>query len=432
MQVLHFHDGIDWFRYIVTGFMASLILIGWLIIFSRWMFAICHFPRENRIPLEDFWTRHIIQVMEDIQFPRHSWDRRVSGGGFLENLNLRILRAFNAHVLLRRPLICLQRGAICFSKHCWALSETIFFAERIRSLLIRVVDSDFEHPNGRYCSFTDALQKVRMPGESPEYLFLGSGKAFKQITSFMEKGRRHGTESNNLIRLLNDTPTYQNSAGNSFLDALRTKLSRDTRFNYLTKMSKKLTALSLIQLIFELNNNQAGEAVNNALEAYSEAYDFLDLLDNPVGTHADYNPELVVRATDKQFIIMKRHLQYGMQEENIRQGNNPEDSVDWAKVAANNSLDKVRENIQESGTNLETAQYTYSMGSVQMLLADILRIALTEEVGRELVDNCRGWAEALQEEKIRASVYIAGKLGGVIDQLNAGVDEQLNQVDEGA
>ncbi|KAH9326626.1 hypothetical protein KI387_006804, partial [Taxus chinensis] len=252
-EVLHLCDGLDGLRYTATAFMCLVTLMGWITICSRWIAAVIYFPGKYNI----------------------------QGKG----------------------------------KLCYFLSEKIFFVGKFRSPVFGQGNDDDDDNN----KYTKAIKKIIMPGEDAKRLWIANEKAIKQIKDFMRKGRKDGRyHSGKLVELMSKRSTGEICAGRVCLEPLDTSLQLpvEKKFDYLTKLSWKMTALSLIKVIVELlqDHNINDEVVqdqraNDAVEAYSQAYEFLDLLDNPVGSHSTYKSELYVRAADKQLEMIKRQLQ---------------------------------------------------------------------------------------------------------------------------
>ena len=64
----------DMMHRITVGIEFSFVLVGWIVIFFRWVIAVMYFPRNPCFLyyLEDFWTRSLVELKEDL-------DRHLNG-----------------------------------------------------------------------------------------------------------------------------------------------------------------------------------------------------------------------------------------------------------------------------------------------------------------------------------------------------------------
>eukprot|EP01018_Ginkgo_biloba_P025260 Gb_17646 [translate_table: standard] len=449
-----YNDDLDWLMLTAFGLKCVFILTGWLIICWRWFTAVFYygysgsFLRRMRrwFHMEDFWTRRIFELGDEAFNPK---------AGIITKMGLRL--PFKIPVVL----VMVQIVVVFFSKGCWFFSEMFFCNKRVRRWfmspdqynLLLLYEEGSVKSDSDFRKYLGALKQIHMPGENPASLWVANGKGFKQAKKRLNKGFNDGQNCHELITLLRHK-TSRNRTGGRCLDPKSYPemdfkylckldpeiLHVETQFNYLGKRSCKLTAVSLISVIIQLyplcvdNIDRNCQVIaRNAIRAYSQAWEIMDLLDNS-------EPEalLLSQAADTAFQTLrvkarKRHprirksdhkgttkdayAQIQKLAEEAKQRADivgpTHDSVDWKAVAAANSLYKMCKSIHCTAP----CDAKELVDEIECSLADVIDNCMQNVSTNLLVHNCIEWAGKLHEKEIWKALYIAGKVKGLKQKL---------------
>lgn len=443
-----------WLKFITFILELVFILIGWAIIGWRCITSVIYYRASekeedtwrNLLWVEDFWTRHIVEMQE-------AQESKKGKGKVDEKISKMVVEGGMGIGLSRRLLQCLfwlQLFVVYFSKGCWFFHDLILnnkFMRRVSSMLLlkhqKRLDADFSY-------YKEVLVNVNFLQETPHFVFVSNRKSIKQAKDLMKEGNLDGKNCETLIKFLrkyrkspvcvdigclgsSSSATSQYQAGLNFLWKQHHGAALDVEEHFICarKQSWKLTAVSLINIIFRLSPSCG----TNALKAYSEACDLMNLVeddepetDSFLSTAADSLFKTLQKQSAENslsnssvatttVVSMERAAaaidelaeESKMNAEIVGHGR---DSFDWKRVAAGNALYKLCKSVdcRSSSDFLELKNEIHSV------LADIIGSCI-DKVGAALVDNCKKWAVDLQERKLLRAVYIAGRTGGVMEEL---------------
>jgi len=440
-----------WLKFITFILELVFILIGWAIIGWRCITSVTYYRTRERnedtwrnlFSVEDFWTRHIVELQEarESKKGKGKVDERVSKMVVEEGTEIGL------SVRLLRCVFWLQLSVVYFSKGCWFFSDLIWnnrFMHRVSSMLLSKHDRKLEKGISEY---KQILANVNFLKETPKIVFASNRKSIRQAKDLMKEGNVDGKNCKTLIRFLTeyrkstkclgiqclDSATSEYQTGLKFLwkRHLGAALDVEEHFICARKPSWKLTAVSLINIIFRLSPSRGTDALN----AYSEASELINLVeddepktDSFLSKAADslfktlqeqsaenapgkssQDTTTVASMEEAAAAIDKVAEESKMNAEIIGRG---QDSLDWKKVAAGNASYKLCKSIDCRSSS----DFPELMNELHSVLADIIGSCI-DKVGAALVDNCKKWAVDLQERKLLKAVYIAGKSRGLIEQL---------------
>lgn len=353
------------------------------------------------------------------------------------------------------------------------------------------VRADFEHP------YQAILENVHVFGETPWSVFATNRKAIKQAAKLSKDGYKEGKEDcKSLVEFLKskgkmsspvsslltgkmlpplcvgvrgsfiprstqDETAAESDSRLKFLckPEPAPPLKEETYFKYMSRRSWswKLTAVSLINIIISLSPPCGRES----LQAYFQAWQLMDMVD-----HWDRDSDSLLRkAADREFdTLVDRVAQYTdqscpatipvdqmaakiteladrkkkeLEEESEKEKQST--PVDWEKLAAAIALYKLYTTSAyytsdaEPKNGLENSgEFAELKNELESSLADIIS-ACIDKVGTALVDNCRRWAQDLEEEKedkLVKAIYIAGKSRGLVEAL--GWNPHIDKTTEGS
>eukprot|EP01018_Ginkgo_biloba_P019875 Gb_08420 [translate_table: standard] len=457
-------DGFDWSRIIALLLQCVFIFLGWLIICWRWFTAVVYYPRrmENRPALklranfhvEDFWKRQLLDLKEE---SKELQGGKNEAGSYLRTFMEAFIRTFRLYKLLP-ALLRLQIFLVLISKACWLMSEMVFSNRLMRGFLMGSAHHEFSHlydqcaknrhedklepaQNAEFDKYFEAL--MYMPDENPAGVWIANRKSIHKIRQRLKKGEAEGKQYSELIGLLTQKTSPGFGAGlrrmdPTFLSAKKLLVERD--FN-VGKRSTKMIAVSLITVMIELSafyedqnpsfDIPPPDPVKDAIEACSQAWKIMDLVEN-----SDPETVLVNKAADRLFHNLKESRRWlgldipinksdertgeaaklaieilAEKGREIADANCGRDSRNWKAVTAGNSLYKLCESIINSPRSGSVEEM---LDEIHNSLADVVGWCMANVAG-VLVEECKKWAERMEEEKVWNAVYIAGIAKGVME-----------------
>lgn len=427
------------FKSITASLEVVFIVIGWTIICWRWVSSVAYYGTwgtkeeswRNYFQVEDFWTRHIVELQEAESSQIDETVRKMG----IKLVSTGEIEKYLPPILLR-CLYWLQFFVVFFSKGCWFLSELMFrnrAMRRLSSLLL------YNRLHTAISETEKVLENVHFPHflwETPHSVIVTNQKAIMKAEKLLTDGNKDGESCYTLLKLLTEKksagcvgkqcldPRAAEETGLKFLckQDLGSKLVVEKRFMYATKKSWKLTAISLVTIIVRLFPDRG----RDCLEAYSQAWQLMGVVDE-YDQGAD---SLLSKAADRVFntlqsenvstattttmpeaaaAIAKMTQENKEKAEVIRDG---EDSLDWKKAAAGNAIYKLCKSIDCTGSDDVSAL----KNELESALADIIGCCI-EKVGVALVENCTKWAQDWDETKLVRALYLAGKSRGLMEKL---------------
>lgn len=446
--VIYVFPGVkSWLKFITTNMEVTFILVGWAIIGWRCLTSVAYYgrwqswnPNErwwNYFQVEDFWTRHILELQEEAASREKSTvDERVNKMIGAEGMQIPFLGT------LLRCVYCLQFLVVYFCKGCWLVAELVLdnrFMQKISSKLLSTQDRTVDEAFSQYRAI---LENVDLLWGSPRTVFATNRNSINKAKDLMKEGTIDGSECKTLIRFLKENRKSTVCVGLRYLDPASSEnqtglkylwkrhpgpvLEVEEYFIYATKPSLKLTAVSLINVIVRLSPGCG----RDALLAYSEACELMDLVEesDPATdsllskaadsvfktlqeqtAKTDLDTTSVVDMQGAAVIICDLAEEGKTKAELISHGR---DSLDWKKAGAGNSLYKLCKSIDCS----LTGDVMELVNELQSALADIIAGCM-ERLGAVLVDNSAKWAQDFHERKLLKAVYIACKNTAVMKQL---------------
>ncbi|GLJ27022.1 hypothetical protein SUGI_0529710 [Cryptomeria japonica] len=458
----HFRSRFDWLKYTTIGLQCLFILIGWAVVCWRWVTAVVYYGRRpsswksRKFRMEDFWTRHIVNQVDT--------DRTE-----LVEKKVSTFKSTRKKIWLPRELlpalILLQVVVVLFSKACWFVSEMIFCNEYFMHWFILKQWKGIG-TNEEYDKMEQLLDRIRMPGEKPDGLWVANRAAIRQARALIARGAANGKTCSALVSFIK-TKTSHSRAGVRCLSPgnlapisailnpgeefpelkylsripLEAPLEVEKYFVFAGKRCWKMTAVCLLQIIANLAALSSGtgsprrsKLLTEAVNAYSQAWELMDLVDE-----SDPEVHILSKAADKVYrslqadikfrytwnispspnldtsstnplndVIQSLAKQGKAKADAAKQGH---DSVNWKDVAAGNCLYKLCMSVDCSGGDVKEM-----LEEAQSSLADVMECCL-DMVADALVDNCRRWARRFHEKRVWISLYIAGKATAVMANL---------------
>ncbi|GLJ06596.1 hypothetical protein SUGI_0042740 [Cryptomeria japonica] len=221
---LHYGDGLDWLRHITFVLQCVFVLLGWFVIFYRWLMAVLYFPKfftkglgcslcerptqcRSRFGVEDFWTRSIFELVDMYSIQKCRRKLKPKSEGISSGFSIKVLTTSKLHLSLY-SLLVLQFLIVWFSKCCWLFSEMVFGCMCIRRAILGNDKWLFyaKNPSDDYQEFKkykEALEHACMPGENSGNLWLATKVSFGQAEKRMQGGHEEASKCKELITLIN-------------------------------------------------------------------------------------------------------------------------------------------------------------------------------------------------------------------------------------
>ncbi|GLJ06594.1 hypothetical protein SUGI_0042710 [Cryptomeria japonica] len=322
---LHYDDGLDCLRHITFVLQCVFVLLGWFVIFYRWLMAVLYFPKfftkglncslcqrptqcRSRFGVEDFWKRSIFELVDMYSIQKCRRKLKPKAEGICNGLSVKVLTTLRLHWLLY-SLLVLQFLIVWFSKCCWVFSEMVFGCKFIRRAVLGndrwlFYDVDPSKDFQAFKKYEETLEHVCMPGENSANLWLANKVSFDQAEKRMRQGHEDGKECKELISLINECHGEE-----SFVDRLEC-FSLPLVKEYFPTLKEswwKMTAVSLLKIIIRLEVD--GSKKDEAIKAYKQAWDLMSFIEssntkqpNSIDVTQDFDIEadLVSMAADKE------------------------------------------------------------------------------------------------------------------------------------
>ncbi|GLJ29397.1 hypothetical protein SUGI_0579600 [Cryptomeria japonica] len=418
----------------------AFILIGETVIFCRWFTSVVWSPRlfvkkvklrRTRAFVEDFWTRSVSELIEMYNLQKWCLQEQ-SKYGSLKGLALRLATTMKIHYLFYL-LWPLQVSLVCFNKGCFFISELLFSFK----FLLGSDKVSFQS-HGEFEEYREVLEKVCMPGENPERLWVANEKSMKQAKNHFNENKAKGYNCDKLFEFI--MPHLESDDDSRFVNQLERLPHLAKYFPALDENCMRITALSLLNVIVNLLPLHTDvDPLTNAIEVYRQSFDLMSFVDNSDPQHpttidmlkfidieADrVAPEVahykafeiineLLKETEEQLNAQKLEIiskeeQSGGEEQNFEEQYC--DSRDWSAIEGSYSRYRVCKLIlsREFNSTNELMEYLYGF------LADVIAYCLLK-LPNMLVKRCREWAVKFEEEKIWDAMYIAGQVMGVMHQ----------------
>lgn len=283
------------------------------------------------------------------------------------------------------------------------------------------------------------VDSMQMPGENPAGVWIANRKPIQKMKARLKEGESEGKNCKALISFLEKKITQDLRFADPFGISFR-KLPVESDFN-VGKSSAKMTAVSLVAIIFELSGfyeaYDGSCATDDCIKACWEAWEIMEFVENSdteaafVNKQADrlfhrlkesrrwlgialpinsYNSE------DRSVEAVKRALQCLAEKAEQMAGrgrisSTGYDSKNWEEIIGGNSMYNLCESIKMRSDNIDEI-----LNFVQNWLADIIGSCVLK-VEKIIMEKCRLWAETFMEEELWDAFYLAGKARGVSRQL---------------
>lgn len=424
------HD-YDMVHKITVAIEFAFVLVGWIVIFFRWVIAVMYFPRNPYFlfHLEDFWTRSLVEVKEDLD--RHLKGRlyrlkRIRERTFWESVMVNFITVGRLHSLLFPMRIWLQKFMVALSKASWSLSEIVIglirpFIMSRESYALLCGLPILPQETGHFSIYKDALDCIRMPGEIAYSLWIANQPAFKEAENHMKQGIERGKDNtSDLMKILTEkTWSVEGEAV-----ALSLAVDEEKYYQDFGKKSWKMRAVSLIYCMIHVCEFRTNcDVIDEAMKVYCQAWDFIDFVDSS-------NPEanLVSLAADKEFDTLQhiwnkkvetlvegkiRPLTQEMRQLS-KQGTPPiierHDSEEWMSAALKYNLYKTWKAV-DANSNI-------AIHDLRCLFGNVIVHCIKNELDKALIENCSKWAKDGREEEIYRATFIAGKAKGMREKVS--------------
>lgn len=423
------------------------ILIAWAVIVWRSLNSVRYYRRfkEQKLKnictsgwckeyfLEDFWTRHILEELEEEERKKHIEAEAVEAqGNCLQTIP--VMKWTNS--LSVRCLLWLRFIVVFFSNVCRFLLEVAIY-NRVFDKIVSLVCPDSSAEAKKY---EPIFHNVYIVGEIPHTVCVMNLKSIRRAEQILNKDF---VDDQRLIKFLNEKMSSPLDRAQK-LPPLRLgkvrcldpqtadhPVSQDDEmweryFPYMREgsWSWKLTAVSLIKIILSISPASGKEA----LEAYKQACTLMDLVDE---WHPD-SDSLLRNAADKEILLnptekisdragrsmdipeLAKSIGKVVKEkcERIDKEEPRSSPVDWEKLAAAIALYNLCTTIVGRGAGDSTAVTLELERSLAYLIAGCIN-----NVGNALVDKCRKWAQNSEEEQLVKAIHTAAKYSGVVKAL---------------
>lgn len=496
-KFIHFHrlyfDKLSLGKQTMVATEFVFVLLGWFIVLFRWIRAVIHFPRNHEVVrlfhVEDFWTRSLVDNRDDVLVQStHRWfslkkgqdvklekkfrsnkgsddqgrrrrrnkgsgdqgrrGRRNNGSGGQgnkrkQNRKKTPLKGLDLPTWLTIHVrLWLQKILVLLSKAFWFLSEMVYKVSCCcldNSIEIKLSSVEGS-PGGQFPMYRDTLDCIRMTGERAASLWIDNEKAFQEIMKRVEIAKGIGKNKCKELTLLigkNRGPVEDEAV--ALLAEENTLLEEENSFPYMGKKSWKRRAVSLIYFIIYFYDGANSHVVDDAFQAYSQAWDLLDFVDK-----SDPEAKIVSDSADKDFNILiniwenlrKRKSQSPDKlSQQIKQQINPfmdklshkdlhdsRDSRDWMTAASKISLFKRWKTIDQDSSQPAKSSNSAKMDDNVEMLATVIAHCIEKELPKALIENCNKWALDRKEAAIYKAAFIAGKASGLLSQNGEGDD----------
>lgn len=441
------------FEFITSMLEVAFIVIGWAVICWRWVSSVAYYGRRgtkdeekswrNYFQVEDFWTRHILELQELESSQIDEKIRKME----IKLISTEEITTYLPQILLRW-LYWLQFLVVIFSKGCWYISELMLRNRAMLRLSSFLLDNRLQ-VHTAISEDKKVLENVHFLWETPRSVIVTNRKAVIKAEKLLTDGNKDGQSCATLLNFLRRRKS-PGCVGKQYLDPRTAaslgqageiglkflckqdpgpKLPVEEHFMYASKRSWKLTAISLVTIIIRLFPDSG----RDCLQAYSEASQLMGVVDE----YDEGADSLLSKAADRVFNTLQSSnvsasrrstaTTTTMQEavaaiaevaqenrekaEVIRDG---KDSLDWKKAAAGNAVYKLCNSIDcRDSDDLSVSALE---DELQNALADVIGGCI-EKVGVALVENCSKWAQDMDERKLVQALYLAGKSRGLMEKL---------------
>ncbi|GLJ42174.1 hypothetical protein SUGI_0873260 [Cryptomeria japonica] len=315
----------DKLKLLVTILQVSFILIGWVIVGWRWAIAAGYYTRWHKgtkrsvCKVEDYWTRHIKDLIEDTQ-PKILQAERLDKT--VKELIAQPPTKITVPGILLMVVELVQWITVLFSKICWLVSLIIFhnkFTDKLVSLILRKHDqNEFE----KFQNYEAILKDLDMLGETPQSLWIANKSSIAKAKDVITQGRLDGETS---CKVLIDFLKKRKSTDG--IDLTKFNPKNPPQFQYLwraldkykplevekhfceaSKISWKMTAVSLIRIIIHLypiSDSSDCLDMQDCLNVYTQAWEILDFVD---ALEAD---GIMCEAADTFFLTLQKKVKKG-------------------------------------------------------------------------------------------------------------------------
>lgn len=379
------------------------VLIGWILVSVRWVRAVIYFPIHGKsvFHVEDFWTRCI----NDLKYGQLKGPLfrgiRYRDRTLLENNVIDLIIQFRLHSLSLSIASSLQKSTVMYSK------ASCFFSWIMLSPLLMIRGKII--PPKEFSIYKALLEKISMPGESAENMWIANESAFNSTRKHMEQGMGSTAAMIDIIR-----PEPAADGGEE------TQVEEEKYFKYVGKESWKIEAVSLVHLMLSQYGDTNIEVVNEAMKACSEAWPLIDFVET-----SDTEVNLLSLAADKDFHTLhniwkemmsarseteRTNTRDGMKEKmvsRISEGKSPDrvdkmqDSMDWIMAAANFKLYQTSQKVRYPSANI--------VNNSRSLLAKVIVDCWEKARNNAIIEKCNKWALQGKEGEIYHAAFIAGK-----------------------
>ncbi|GLJ34313.1 hypothetical protein SUGI_0689760 [Cryptomeria japonica] len=463
--------------YAIFSLLFSFIIIGWIVICSRWFSAQLYFRSHRQswrrcLSMEDFWTRNTVELirMYDLKRDRQQFFKMQKSTSTM----LSKLQRLPTHIFTKAKLhkfvylgLMLQLSVVLFSKLCGLLSEVIIgnflycFRKHVRcGHQVKLHEESHVRILGLIC----------MPGEDPIDLWEANEMAFNQAKALLQKGCEKGEalmqkscekgeSSEEIDSNFRPYSVQWADDGKQLLKELQKSALPLVlkHFPSIEKQSVRITAVSLIKIFIilhkpkshPLKKDMKSDPVKKVMKACDDVWDLLrfadecdiDLQANEISLLDDLRKEKdqIGMAAETEFY--KLQMEY----------ENPPSCEDCATDAegARRILKDLsgeceellrNENLLEGTKNKNAANLSDSKDWMEIApkynlyklcklmlaneeedfvawtknaLQNVLAFSLTR-LPDMLVKQCWKWAQEFEEDKLWEAIDLAGKCKGIM------------------
>lgn len=389
------------------------VLIGWIMVSVRWIRAVIYFPihgLRSVFHVEDFWTRCI----NDLKYGQLNGPLfrgiRYRNRTLLENNIMDLIIQFRLYSLSLSIASSVQQIIVLNSKassfFSWIMLSPLLM---IRGKIMFFCGSN--NQESEISIYTEILEKIRMPGESANNMWIANELGFKSTRKHMAQGR---CSTAAMIEIIRHRTKPAADGGEE------TQVEEETYFKFFGKRSWKMEAVSLIHLMLSLYDDTNFGVVDEAMKACCEAWPLMDFIETPdtevnlLGLAADKDfhtleniwKKMKSAKSDKVRNIMRDRMQKNMKNRIFKgksQGrvDSMEDSMDWIMAAANFNLNKTSEKV---GYPLDN-----TIDKSMSLLANVIVDGWAKARNNAIIEKCNKWVVDGKEEEIYHAAFIAGK-----------------------
>ncbi|GLJ41080.1 hypothetical protein SUGI_0850690 [Cryptomeria japonica] len=458
------------FKLVATILQSMFILMAWALINLRWATAVAYHQRSQShswrscLKMEDFWTRYLKELQE---VGESSLEEAQSLDKEIDQLVSK--KKTTVPSILLSAAIWLQWLLVSFSKACWLLSLVIFHNKLVGKMFSFMFGKYILLVFEDYPKYKKILEDVRMLGESPESLWVANCKSIEQAKTLNIQGNQDGEYNcEHLVEFLINKRTAQ-ALGLSCLEPYKPQtglkylckkrpldrtlqaqeetdvekqqtrvqgkepLAAEEQFTDMNTKSWKMTAVSLLSIIVQFSPNcaESGRVINDCLEAYSQAWEIIDFVEE-----ADTEDDgITSEAADKHFQVLQKKVKKLKEESKSKTGklNNLKeskiktergkteglpkgwvgnDSIDWEEAALGSAVN----NLWDSNVRIQGSDVNEILKELESSLADIINECLVK-TQHLLLLNSRKWALNRDEKRMAKALYTAGKAKAIMEKL---------------